>query len=69
MKLTCLVDDVVQPDTGFWGEHGLTYLIEAEGQRVLFDTGQSGTVLLHNLKLFGIDPATFDAVGHQSRAL
>ena len=62
MKLTCLVDDAVQPDTGFWGEHGLAYLIEADGQRVLFDTGQSGTVLLHNLKLLDIDPASFDAV-------
>jgi 7,8-dihydropterin-6-yl-methyl-4-(beta-D-ribofuranosyl)aminobenzene 5'-phosphate synthase len=62
MKLTCLVDDAVQPDTGFWGEHGLAYLIEADGRRVLFDTGQSGTVLLHNLKLLDIDPATFDAV-------
>ena len=62
MKLTCLVDDAVQPDSGFWGEHGLAYLIEADGQRILFDTGQSGTVLLHNLKLLDIDPATFDAV-------
>ncbi len=62
MKLTCLVDDAVQPDTGFWGEHGLAYLIEADGRRVLFDTGQSGTVLLHNLKLLNIDPASFDAL-------
>ena len=62
MKLTCLVDDAVQADTGFWGEHGLAYLIEADGQRVLFDMGQSGTVLLHNLKLLDIDPASFDAL-------
>ncbi len=62
MKLTCLIDDAVQRDTGFWGEHGLAYLIEADGQRVLFDTGQSGTVLLHNLKLLDIDPASFDAL-------
>ena len=62
MKLTCLVDDAVQPDSSFWGEHGLAYLIEADGRRVLFDTGQSGTVLLHNLELLGIDPATLDAL-------
>jgi 7,8-dihydropterin-6-yl-methyl-4-(beta-D-ribofuranosyl)aminobenzene 5'-phosphate synthase len=62
MKLTCLVDDAVQPDTGFWGEHGLAYLIEADGRRVLFDTGQSGTVLLHNLELLNIDPASIDAL-------
>jgi len=62
MKLTCLVDNAVQPSSGFWGEHGLAYLVEAAGQRILFDTGQSGTVLLHNLNLLGIDPATIDAV-------
>ena len=62
MKLTCLVDNAVQPSSGFWGEHGLAYLVEAAGQRILFDTGQSGTVLAHNLKLLGIDPATIDAV-------
>ena len=62
MKLTCLVDNAVQFNSGFWGEHGLAYLVETAGQRILFDTGQSGTVLLHNLKLLGIDPATIDAV-------
>jgi 7,8-dihydropterin-6-yl-methyl-4-(beta-D-ribofuranosyl)aminobenzene 5'-phosphate synthase len=62
MKATCLVDDAVQRDTAFWGEHGLAYLIEAAGRRVLFDTGQSGAVLLHNLKLLDIDPATIDAL-------
>ena len=62
MKLTCLVDNAVQPSSGFWGEHGLAYLIETAGQRVLFDTGQSGTVLAHNLELLGIDPGVIDAV-------
>jgi len=62
MKLTFLVDNAVQPSSGFWGEHGLAYLVETNAQRILFDTGQSGTVLLHNLKVLGIDPATIDAV-------
>lgn len=62
MNLTCLVDNAVQLSSGFWGEHGLAYLVEAAGQRVLFDTGQSGTVLLHNLNLLGIDPLTLDAI-------
>ncbi len=62
MKLTCLVDNAVQRSSGYWGEHGLAYLIEAAGRRVLFDTGQSGTVLAHNLELLGIDPSTIDAV-------
>jgi 7,8-dihydropterin-6-yl-methyl-4-(beta-D-ribofuranosyl)aminobenzene 5'-phosphate synthase len=62
MRLICVVDDAVQPGSPFWGEHGLAFLIETEGGRVLFDTGQSGTVLLHNLGLLDVDPATIDAV-------
>lgn len=62
MKMTCLVDNAVQLSSGLWGEHGLAYLIETAGQRVLFDTGQSGTVLLHNLRRFDIDPLSIDAL-------
>jgi len=68
MNVICLVDDAVQRSSPFWGEHGLAFLIESEsesegqGRRLLFDTGQSGTVLLHNLDLFDIKPGTIDAV-------
>jgi 7,8-dihydropterin-6-yl-methyl-4-(beta-D-ribofuranosyl)aminobenzene 5'-phosphate synthase len=62
MRLICVVDDAVQRSSSFWGEHGLAFLVETEGRRVLFDTGQSGTVLLHNLELLEVDPATIDAV-------
>jgi len=62
MDVTCVVDDAVQRSSRFWGEHGLAFLIETEAGRVLFDTGQSGTVLLHNLELLGADPATIDAL-------
>ena len=57
-----MVDDAVQRSSPFWGEHGLSFLIEMEGRRVLFDTGQSGTVLLHNLRLLGVAPETIDAL-------
>jgi len=62
MRVICVVDDAVQRSSPFWGEHGLAFLIETEGGRLLFDTGQSGTVLLHNLELLGIDPETIDAL-------
>ncbi len=62
MQVTCIVDDAVQRNSPFWGEHGLAFLIEAEGKRLLFDTGQSGTVLLHNLELLDVDLATIDAL-------
>jgi len=62
MKVTCVVDDAVCDHSRFWGEHGLAFLIETQSGRVLFDTGQSGTVLLHNLELLGIEPAAINAL-------
>jgi 7,8-dihydropterin-6-yl-methyl-4-(beta-D-ribofuranosyl)aminobenzene 5'-phosphate synthase len=49
MKVICLVDNAVQAHSTLWGEHGLAFLIEVQGRRLLFDTGASGTVLVHNL--------------------
>jgi 7,8-dihydropterin-6-yl-methyl-4-(beta-D-ribofuranosyl)aminobenzene 5'-phosphate synthase len=62
MKVTCVVDDAVCDHSAFWGEHGLAFLIETERGRVLFDTGQSGTVLLHNLELLDIEPKVISAL-------
>jgi 7,8-dihydropterin-6-yl-methyl-4-(beta-D-ribofuranosyl)aminobenzene 5'-phosphate synthase len=62
MQVTCVVDDAVQRSSPFWGEHGIAFLIKADGGQVLFDTGQSGTVLQHNLELLAVNPAELDAV-------
>ncbi|MEA3376120.1 MAG: MBL fold metallo-hydrolase [Chloroflexota bacterium] len=62
MDLTCVVDNAVQRSSPFWGEHGAAFLIQTAGGRVLFDTGQSGTVLLHNLNLLEVAAVTIDAV-------
>ena len=62
VKVTCVVDDAVCDHSPFWGEHGLAFLIETESGCILFDTGQSGTVLLHNLKLLGVEPAAINAL-------
>lgn len=64
MKVTCVVDDAVQLSSPFWGEHGVAFLLETEDGRVLFDTGQSGTVLLHNLEGLGVnlEKSPIDAV-------
>jgi 7,8-dihydropterin-6-yl-methyl-4-(beta-D-ribofuranosyl)aminobenzene 5'-phosphate synthase len=61
-KLTCLVDNAVEPASSFWGEHGLAFLIESDGGRVLFDTGASAPVLLHNMQLVGVEPAALTAL-------
>jgi 7,8-dihydropterin-6-yl-methyl-4-(beta-D-ribofuranosyl)aminobenzene 5'-phosphate synthase len=62
MKITCIVDDRAQPDSGLKAEHGIGFLIETDGQMVLFDTGQSAQVLLHNLTILGFDPEKIGAI-------
>jgi 7,8-dihydropterin-6-yl-methyl-4-(beta-D-ribofuranosyl)aminobenzene 5'-phosphate synthase len=61
-KITCIVDNAVQPGSRLRGEHGLAFLIEIESGRVLFDTGQSGAVLLHNLDVLEIEPKSIAAL-------
>jgi 7,8-dihydropterin-6-yl-methyl-4-(beta-D-ribofuranosyl)aminobenzene 5'-phosphate synthase len=55
-KITCVVDNAVQPRSAFWGEHGLAFRIEVDQACALFDTGRSGSMLLHNLGLLGECP-------------
>ena len=62
MKVTCVVDNTVCDHSTFWGEHGLAFVIETKSGCVLFDTGRSGTVLLHNLELLGIEPEAINAL-------
>jgi 7,8-dihydropterin-6-yl-methyl-4-(beta-D-ribofuranosyl)aminobenzene 5'-phosphate synthase len=70
LRITVLADDYVA-DTNLLGEHGLSMLIEAEGRRILFDTGQ-GKVLRGNADALGIRLAGLDAVvishGHYDHA-
>jgi 7,8-dihydropterin-6-yl-methyl-4-(beta-D-ribofuranosyl)aminobenzene 5'-phosphate synthase len=62
MKVTCVVDDAVCDHSPFWGEHGVAFLIETGSGCALFDTGQSGKVLLHNLELLGVEPKAINAL-------
>lgn len=62
VKVSCLLDNAVRRGSRLWGEHGLAFLIETEAGQVLFDTGQSGAVLLHNLAVLGIEPESIDAL-------
>lgn len=53
-KITCIVDNTVLRSPLFWGEHGLAFWIETDQGCALFDTGQSGVVLSHNLEALGL---------------
>jgi 7,8-dihydropterin-6-yl-methyl-4-(beta-D-ribofuranosyl)aminobenzene 5'-phosphate synthase len=55
-RITCVVDNTVQRGSPLWGEHGLAFRLEVDQACALFDTGHSGTVLLHNLGLLGECP-------------
>lgn len=58
MKVTALMENTSAREDCV-GEFGLSFLIEANGRRVLFDAGQSATTL-DNAKALGIDLAQVD---------
>ncbi len=60
MKLSWLVNDIAKPT--LQAEHGLAFWIETPHGNVLFDTGGSGTVLLHNAAQMNIDLSTANAL-------
>ena len=60
LKVTVLVEDT-SPKRSFWGEHGLSFWIEADDKNILFDSGYSGDVLIHNLGVLGLKLKDIDA--------
>jgi 7,8-dihydropterin-6-yl-methyl-4-(beta-D-ribofuranosyl)aminobenzene 5'-phosphate synthase len=53
LKITILSTMVA--DTLGKGEWGFSALVEADGRKILFDTGTDSTLAISNAKLFGID--------------
>lgn len=70
MKLITLVENITYK-TGLLAEHGLSFYIEAESKKILFDTGQTDA-FTHNALALGINLADVDAVvishGHYDHA-
>lgn len=62
ITIRCLVDNCVMPGFALWGEHGVSISIETPDGALLFDTGQSGDVLLHNAEKMGIVLKNFHAL-------
>jgi len=64
MRLTCLVDNCAT--STLWGEHGLSFFIQTGSYSVIWDTGQSGDVLVHNLRELELEglPLTACALSH-----
>jgi len=61
-RIICVVDDAVKQDSGLWSKRGLAIWIEVEQGSVLFDTGETESVLSHNLTLLGLNPRDVNAV-------
>jgi 7,8-dihydropterin-6-yl-methyl-4-(beta-D-ribofuranosyl)aminobenzene 5'-phosphate synthase len=59
MKISILTEN--SPGTFTAAEHGLSYLIEHEGKRILFDSGQSD-LFLKNAAIMGVDMDNIDNI-------
>jgi 7,8-dihydropterin-6-yl-methyl-4-(beta-D-ribofuranosyl)aminobenzene 5'-phosphate synthase len=59
IKLTTLSENTAS--SGFLAEPGLSMLIEADGLKVLFDTG-AGISTVHNAQLLGVDLRAIDRI-------
>ncbi len=62
MRVHCVVNNTARRSSQFWGEHGVAFLVESAEGQVLFDTGQSGDVFLHNARLLDIDLMQVEAL-------
>jgi len=62
LRITALVANTVEPGKPLLGQHGLSLYVEADDLTLLWDTGASGNVLMHNFKKMGLDPSDVDAV-------
>lgn len=54
VKITTLTENTVPMSKGLIGEHGISFLIETDGNKILFDTGQ-GLALINNAMVLGVD--------------
>lgn len=61
MKITIVVDNTALFDRMFVAEHGFSAYIEAEGKRILFDTGYSDAVV-KNAQMMQIDLLDLDYI-------
>lgn len=61
MKLTVLTDNTVLQSKNFLGEHGLSFYVEVDSKKILFDTGYSDVFLKNAIKM-GIDLLDLDYI-------
>ena len=62
MRIYVLLDDYAGYGSSFLAQHGVSYLIQLDDKNILFDTGQEGDPILHNMKLLKLDPSDIDYI-------
>jgi len=61
MKITILTDNMTRIDAYYIAEPGISYYLECDGKKFLYDTGYSD-VYVQNAKKLGIDLSELDGV-------
>jgi len=61
IRITIVYDNEVAKE-GLGADWGFSCLVEAYGNKILFDTGANGLILLDNMKRLNIDPATIEEI-------
>ena len=66
LTIYTILDDYAGYETTFYGQHGISFLIDVAAgnmrRRILFDTGQSGKSILHNVERMGLNPKEIDTI-------
>lgn len=58
----CLVDNNTSDSAHFRFKHGVAFAIESSDGQILFDTGQTSEVLVHNAAQLDLDLRQTDAL-------
>ena len=61
-KIRCVYDEGAMVNTSLIGAKGIGLLVEADGQKTLFDTGMRGRFLIHNMADMGVRANDIDRV-------
>ena len=64
MKIKCVVDNRAGLKSNLYAEHGFSLLVEGNYQNFLVDTGQTPSVLEHNLNSMGITSVDGVLISH-----
>lgn len=61
-KILCVYDEGAEPGTPLIGAKGISLLVEADGQRTLFDAGMRGRYIRSNMESLNIEAESLDRI-------